>query len=64
MTIDKTFIFDKETTTQLEDIAKFKEKTQTETLQELIENEYKKIGDIDLKQIRIERAIHRAKYED
>jgi len=84
VTIDKIFLFNKETIKQLEEITKFKGKTQTETLQELIEDEYKKIrvkkklealdklagcltgkiGDIDLKQIRIERAIHRVKYKD
>ena len=84
MTTDKTFLFNDKTTKHLEEIAKFKQKTQTETLQELIEDEYKKIrikkklealdklagcltgkiGDIDLKQIRIERAIHHTKYED
>jgi len=81
MTIRKNFNFNEEVAKHLEQIAKEEAKTQTQYLEELIENDLRKkriakklealeklkgsmtgkIGDIDLKQIRLERAIRRAK---
>ena len=81
MTIRKNFNFNAEVVKHLEQIAKEEAKTQTQYLEELIENDRRKkkiakklealkrlkgsatakIGDVDLKQIRIERAIRRAK---
>jgi len=81
MTIRKNFNFNEEVAKHLEQIAKEEAKTQTQYLEELIENDLRKkriakklealeklkgsmtgkIGDVDLKQIRLERAIRRAK---
>ncbi len=81
MSIRKNFHFDEKVAKYLEEIAKEKGKTQTQVVQDAIENEYKKISikkklkalnelagcatgllsDVDLKQVRKERAIHRAK---
>ena len=43
MTIRKNFLFDEEIAKHLEEIAKLKGQTQTQTVQEFIQNEYKKI---------------------
>ena len=43
MTIRKNFLFDEEIAKHLEEIAKLKGQTQTQTIQEFIEEEYKKI---------------------
>ncbi len=44
MTIRKNFLFDEEIARHLEEIAKLKGQTQTQTVQEFIQNEYKKIN--------------------
>ena len=44
MTIRKNFLFDEEIARYLEEIAKLKGQTQTQTVQEFIQNEYKKIN--------------------
>lgn len=44
MTIRKNFLFDEEIARHLEEIAKLEGKTQTQTIQEFIEKEYKKIS--------------------
>ncbi len=44
MTIRKNFLFDEEIARHLEEIAKLKGQTQTQTVQEFIQNEYKKIS--------------------
>ena len=44
MTIRKNFLFDEEIAKHLEEIAKLKGQTQTQTVQEFIQNEYKKIS--------------------
>jgi len=44
MTIRKNFLFDEEVARHLEEIAKLKGQTQTQTVQEFIQNEYKKIS--------------------
>ena len=44
MTVRKNFNFDEETAKHLEEIAKFKGQTQTQTVQEFVQNEYKKFS--------------------
>jgi len=44
MTIRKNFLFDEEIAKQLEEIAKLKGQTQTQTIQDFIKDEYKKIS--------------------
>jgi hypothetical protein len=44
MTIRKNFLFDEEIARHLEEIAKLEGKTQTQTIQEFIEKEYKQIS--------------------
>jgi len=44
MTIRKNFLFDEEIVKHLEEIAKLKGQTQTQTIQEFIKKEYKKIS--------------------
>ena len=44
MTVRKNFLFDEEVAKHLEEIAKLKGQTQTQTVQEFIEKEYKKIS--------------------
>jgi len=44
MTIRKNFLFDEEIARHLEEIAKLKGQTQTQTVQEFIQDEYKKIN--------------------
>ena len=44
MTIRKNFLFDEEIAKHLEEIAKLKGQTQTQTVQTFIEEEYKKIA--------------------
>lgn len=44
MTIRKNFLFDEEIARHLEEIAKLEGKTQTQTIQEFIENAYKQIS--------------------
>ncbi|CAA6826677.1 MAG: Unknown protein [uncultured Sulfurovum sp.] len=44
MSIRKNFLFDEEVAKHLEEIAKLKGHTQTQTIQEFIEKEYKKIS--------------------
>jgi len=81
MTIRKNFNFNAVVVKHLEQIAKEEAKSQTQYLEELIENDLRKkkiakkleileqlkgsatgqIGDVDLRQIRVERAIRRAK---
>ena len=43
MTVRKNFLFDEAVAKHLEEIAKLKGQTQTQTVQEFIQNEYKKI---------------------
>jgi len=44
MTIRKNFLFDEEVAKHLEEIAKLKGQTQTQTIQDFIKEEYKKIS--------------------
>jgi hypothetical protein len=44
MTIRKNFIFDEEIAKHLEEIAKLRGQTQTQTIQDFIQEEYKKIS--------------------
>ncbi len=44
MTVRKNFLFDEEVAKHLEEIAKLKGQTQTQTIQAFIEEEYKKIS--------------------
>jgi len=43
MTIRKNFIFDENVAKHLEELAKLENKTQTQTIQELIEQKYKEL---------------------
>ncbi len=81
MTIRKNFLFEQEVAKHLEALAKAEGKTQTQIVQEMTEERYKKIrkkqkldalkklknspaaniGDIDIRQMRIDKALKHAK---
>jgi len=80
MTIRKNFLFEQEVAKHLEALAKAEGKTQTQIVQEMTEERYKKIckkqkldtlkklkhspaaniGDIDMRQMRIDKALNNA----
>ena len=80
MTIRKNFLFEQEVAKHLEELAKAEGKTQTQLVQEMTEERYRKIrkkkkldalaklkhspaaniGEIDIKQVRSEKALKNA----